>query len=426
MKLRIRNVAKIEEADLELNGITVIAGNNNTGKSTVGKTVFALYNSLVNLDEKLDRQKEELIYKLLRRTEEDMLLQNDEYFGAFRVSPSRLKGYARELNIRSTAEEQRMILRGYLNVPGKRGPEQEKLLDNIMDEIEKINQLPVERLTKSAISVYFSDIFYSEINSIYQPSKEALIEAETGNKIISIIFENNSCSRLLQQVKILNEAVYLDNPFILDFLNNSASGLDEIEKNTVKKLQKTADAMDEIVRQKLIEDKLKEVMQKIDQVSSGSILVDEGRNYYYKERGINERLNVNNLSAGLKSFVIIKTLLENGTLKQKDVLILDEPEIHLHPDWQLRYAEIIILLQKEFELTIIITTHSSHFMEALQYFAELYGQKEKCTYYLSEKSEFGCKIKAVTDGQTEIYSQLVEAGILLDRLKFELEEAKDE
>nr|WP_289701796.1 ATP-binding protein [Enterocloster clostridioformis] len=42
MKLRIRNVAKIEEADLELNGITIIAGNNNTGKSTIGKIVFSL------------------------------------------------------------------------------------------------------------------------------------------------------------------------------------------------------------------------------------------------------------------------------------------------------------------------------------------------------------------------------------------------
>ena len=40
MKLKIRNVAKIEKADLDLYGITVIAGNNNTGKSTVGKTVF--------------------------------------------------------------------------------------------------------------------------------------------------------------------------------------------------------------------------------------------------------------------------------------------------------------------------------------------------------------------------------------------------
>ena len=55
MKLRIRNVAKIEEADLELNGITIIAGNNNTGKSTIGKIVFSLFNSLVNLEEKNGR-----------------------------------------------------------------------------------------------------------------------------------------------------------------------------------------------------------------------------------------------------------------------------------------------------------------------------------------------------------------------------------
>ena len=64
MKLRIRNVAKIEEADLELNGITIIAGNNNTGKSTIGKIVFSLFNSLVNLEEKIVKQKRDLIYKI--------------------------------------------------------------------------------------------------------------------------------------------------------------------------------------------------------------------------------------------------------------------------------------------------------------------------------------------------------------------------
>lgn len=32
MKLRIRNFAKISKADIEIDGITIIAGNNNTGK----------------------------------------------------------------------------------------------------------------------------------------------------------------------------------------------------------------------------------------------------------------------------------------------------------------------------------------------------------------------------------------------------------
>ena len=72
MKLRIRNVAKIEEADLELNGITIIAGNNNTGKSTIGKIVFSLFNSLVNLEEKIVKQKRDLIYQVLKRKMEDI------------------------------------------------------------------------------------------------------------------------------------------------------------------------------------------------------------------------------------------------------------------------------------------------------------------------------------------------------------------
>jgi len=53
MKLSIRNVGKLKEADVEINGITVIAGENNTGKSTVSKTLFSLFNGFYNFDKKL-------------------------------------------------------------------------------------------------------------------------------------------------------------------------------------------------------------------------------------------------------------------------------------------------------------------------------------------------------------------------------------
>ena len=53
MKLRIKNFAKIEDADINIDGITVIAGENNTGKSKVGKIFFSLFNSLSNVDEKI-------------------------------------------------------------------------------------------------------------------------------------------------------------------------------------------------------------------------------------------------------------------------------------------------------------------------------------------------------------------------------------
>ena len=42
MRLNINNLAFIHKADMALDGITCIAGENNAGKSTVGKVLFAL------------------------------------------------------------------------------------------------------------------------------------------------------------------------------------------------------------------------------------------------------------------------------------------------------------------------------------------------------------------------------------------------
>ena len=43
MKLKLENVGKISSANIDLNGITVIAGENNTGKSTIGKMLFCVF-----------------------------------------------------------------------------------------------------------------------------------------------------------------------------------------------------------------------------------------------------------------------------------------------------------------------------------------------------------------------------------------------
>ena len=43
MKLHIENFAKIGTADIRLDGLTVIAGQNNTGKSTLGKVLYSFF-----------------------------------------------------------------------------------------------------------------------------------------------------------------------------------------------------------------------------------------------------------------------------------------------------------------------------------------------------------------------------------------------
>ena len=86
---------------------------------------------------------------------------------------------------------------------------------------------------------------------------------------------------------------------------------------------------------------------------------------------------------------VVERLLESGKLKTKDVLILDEPEIHLHPDWQLVYAELIVVLQKVFDLTILLVTHSFHFLEAIRFYMDKYEIAERGNFYIPKPIDGG-------------------------------------
>ena len=72
---------------------------------------------------------------------------------------------------------------------------------------------------------------------------------------------------------------------------------------------------------------------------------------------------------------------------ETDVLILDEPENHLHPEWQIVYAHSLILLQKAFHLTVLVTSHSEFFVNALQRFAISEGIADKTHFYVSRKDD---------------------------------------
>ena len=61
MKLKLENVGKIRSANIDLNGITVIAGENNTGKSTIGKMLFCVFHAFYKIEEQI-REERYIIY----------------------------------------------------------------------------------------------------------------------------------------------------------------------------------------------------------------------------------------------------------------------------------------------------------------------------------------------------------------------------
>ena len=63
MKLTINNIGKLKNAEVEISGITVITGENDTGKSTVGKVLWSVFNSFYEIKNKIKKYKIESLFK---------------------------------------------------------------------------------------------------------------------------------------------------------------------------------------------------------------------------------------------------------------------------------------------------------------------------------------------------------------------------
>ena len=77
MKLFLKNIGKIAEATVEIKGISVIAGENNTGKSTVGKALFSVFNSFYKIQEQILQERINSIVNILQ------LIYRNVYFQFF-------------------------------------------------------------------------------------------------------------------------------------------------------------------------------------------------------------------------------------------------------------------------------------------------------------------------------------------------------
>jgi predicted ATPase len=119
---------------------------------------------------------------------------------------------------------------------------------------------------------------------------------------------------------------------------------------------------------------------------------------------------------GIKMFGFLQILILNGTLKKGSTLIFDEPEVHLHPSWQLEYAKMICSIVAE-GIKVLVNSHSPYMIEAL----ELFSKKEHINshFYLAHQVDEASIIENVSNHLERIYKKLAEP---LSRLE-ELEDA---
>lgn len=422
MKLELKNIGKITSAKLNLDGITVIAGENNTGKSTIGKALYSAFNGMSDLSTRIYKDRIKSVGNILSRYESGP-------FHYFR--------FRHEEKINRIAEQ---IVRMYF-----RNEEiSERFLKDKTDELESlIEDLPVERDEKIGINELHQNIMqslsvnskaiqdrllYNEFNSEFGEQissvdcdKESYIRLTIKDENYSMSIRQNKIETSKLLMSLAQKSVYLDNPFVLDENFSSAffsrNGNHQVKLHRLLLEETRMEATESI----LLDEKLDQIFFIFENAKVGNLVSSTKTStdtLSYQEGEFEYSLN--NVSLGLKTFIILKTLIQNGHITDKGMIVLDEPEIHLHPQWQIMFAELIVLLQKTFNLHILLTTHSPYFLEAIEVFSKIHHIDEKCNYYLNEIIKGEVAVREVNEQLDKVYEKFFSPFQRLEDLRAEI------
>ena len=405
MKLSLKNIGKIETASVEINGITVIAGENNTVKSTVGRALFAVFNSFYNIQKQIESERVQNIENLI-----DMMYRNvtNRYTRRFDSGEIAQKIVAQIYLYKDDTEAVKdIIVKTILQYDENF---EKHIGDNSIDEYivrikDGLNVADLD-IFKSVLEKKLDAEFAGEVNNIFtDKTGEIVLSIKDTNIIVTI--EDNAVKSVVGKIDLHTQTVYIDDPFVIDEVRYTY-GIDNSSLDhrgyLREKLNKenNANLIDEIIAS----NKLDNIYRKISTVISGDIVKNKRSGLGYQRKNTDKVLDVKNLSTGFKTFAILKTLLMNGTIEYNGTIILDEPEIHLHPEWQLLFAELIVLIQKEFGVHILLNTHSPYFLNAIEVYAVKYGINDRCKYYLASSQDDISTIGDVTNNIELIYSKL--------------------
>lgn len=439
MKLIIDDIGNVKHAEIEINGITTIAGYNGTGKSTISRSLFSIFSAHYEVIKKISKDRTKSINQILSNYLSDVEVNWETYSArgqVRRIAPRRIVSELIETISKNlllildenVGELYRDTLKHSIaesiaefnNEHDKYSiPSLEAIdLDAISKSIEGVLSQSDQSIFNQILTKHLNDEFNNQINNIYDPVT-GMISLQIKEEKINVEINQNiaSSDKLINfrtdVVYIDDAAAIVDNFYLNKFwfeinpnLNHNSHLIEQMNDasyDTYTLRARTTDRLNLVFRN--INDLLR-----TESVNSSEDEEDE------------KKLNIVNFSSGMKTFYLIKSLLERGVIRENGTLILDEPEVHLHPEWQLNFAEIIVLLQKEFGLHILINTHSPYLLNAIEVYSKIHKLTSDTKYYLARIDESNIPIiEDIKHETNQIYDLLAVPFEKLDNLEESLE-----
>jgi predicted ATPase len=420
MELKIRNFNKIKSADIQLNGLTVIVGENDSGKSTVGRVLFSAIKALVNTKASNDKKRDDLLRKHVQSFYRRLTSVGIHFSIAARKNesdfPRNIAEFISEINDSSSVEE--YIKQKEIAVDQLMTTPRVKSL--MKDDLYRISICMTETNNRAAkLYTEFQYLLESEFLNQFsgREDDQIFIDILAENKQTSYFrFTSNgkAAEARCEDEESLEDITYVESPLYLHILDSLmfAGTYREVDKKRrsivpmipyhIKDFaQKMNSSRSYFSQQSLFNDNSIQT----NEIIGGSFSYDENRRsviFRKKEMSI---LPIN-VASGIKSFGVLQMLLDGEYIDANRLLIWDEPENHLHPEWQVEFAKVLVQMYKSGK-PIIITTHSPYFLQAIRYFSAKEKAEDFVTYYMAQPTEDGfVEMEDVTNDLNKVFKKL--------------------
>lgn len=417
-RLHLKNFRAIEEADITLDGITVVAGINACGKSTISRLFYKTFWSAINFEsivfesvlkkyDKIANGLEELSQELnpggyfidYYSSDYDKDFNKNEEGGYHQVSLGQLQGNLQRLHKLFAAElalsekTRNMVLRflrtgqiyGVISEQGEITNHKECLL-NALTELEANVKKDIATAKKELAARdirRFNGEMWKDFSELYDEDGSVFSFFDDDGVITDI--ENGYFAPIWG----IKRAYYYDTPYLNlqmpAYGRERGGGSDNLRETLKSSKRENWNANANVTA-------LNAIFQRLLQgkISAQLILTDyEDATYetvfeYLRDDGL--KIDFHECSSGFKVLGLLQMLMNKGALTETTAVFLDEPEAYLHPEWIVEYARMLVLINKTLGTRFFVATHNPDMTSAIRYISEKEGTLDSVNFYIAEES----------------------------------------
>ena len=369
LTVRLKNIGILKQAEFSLGDLTIICGENNTGKTYAAYTLYSFlrsWNNLIRIPVS-DHQVQTLL------TDGYLNVELSQYTKkADQILAEACRRYSEQLYSVFAAPKEAFqnsefhVEPSTIHIP-KRG-----VLDRIISHNEQfLISSRKERSEELTLTLTFGRQAEKKIDPI-------LVKDRMSSIINRIVFSNCFPRNLILSVERTGAAVFRKE---LDFARNRLLGeMASADKNTDPRqllskgyqryplpIENNVDfsrRLEDIAKSKsFIAKEHPEVLEDLSDIVGGEYTITQNDQLYYIPKGTQTKLTMIESSSSVRSLLDIGFYL-NSIAEKGDLLMVDEPELSLHPENQRRIARLFARLVN-LGVKVFITTHSDYIVKEL-------------------------------------------------------------